>query len=274
MSSQKPIIRHLQFLECEGQGEDRGFTFKKQRRRDSPKVIDQAELPIPEPAFMKYGHTEEKYINTGKRDSSIIREALVRHGVDPEKGPGNILEFGCANARVLRWFHDWAYHGEAWGVDLDSPMIFWCHQHLSPPFHFAVSTTAPHLFFEDRFFSLTFAMSIFTHIDDMYLSWLCELRRITKPGGFLYITIHDEHTQRIQEQNNSPYLARRLEKEAYQKFLETEGDFCTCARDWRSLVSFRREYLIDHVSNYFEVAEIVEGAMAQSQTGLLLRRPE
>jgi len=265
-------VRHLQFLECDGIGKDRGFHFKKKRRRDAPRVKDQSELPMPEELFLKYGNSPKQYANSGQRDSNILREALIRNGVDPEKGPGNILEFGCANARVLRWFCDWAYHGEAWGVDLNAPMVFWCHQNLSPPFHFAVSTTAPSLFFEDRFFSLVFCMSIFTHIDDLYLSWLAELRRVTKPGGFVYITVHDENTHRIQAEQNAPNLAKRMETTAYQEFLEQDSDFCSCGRDWKSLISFRREYLVELLSSFFEVVEVVEGAMAGTQTAFLLRR--
>jgi len=264
--------RQSHFLECPGVGQDRGFHFKKNRRRNSPPVSDQSELPVPDENFLKYGQKERYHINSGRHDSGILREALIRNGIDPKTGPGNILEFGCANARVLRWFCDWANYGEAWGVDVNAPLVFWCHQNLSPPFHFAVSTTAPNLFFEDRFFSLVFCMSVFTHIDDLHLSWLCELRRITKPGGFVYITVHDENTHRIQHESSSPNLLKRMESTTYQEFLEQNSDFCTCNRDWKSLVSYKREYFVDLVSDFFEVVEIVDEALARNQTGFLLRR--
>ena len=159
------------------------------------------------------------------RDARKIRRRLVKNGIPAQKGPGNILEFGCANARVLRWFADWAEHGEAWGVDIDSDLVLWCHQNLSPPFHFTVSTTQPSLFFEDRFFSLVFATSIFTHIDDLYLSRICELRRITKPGGFVFITIHDENTHNLQAEKNSDSFQTRTSHPAYQNFVKRRRTF-------------------------------------------------
>lgn len=265
-------VRQLQFLENQNLEDDSGFHIKKRTIAKALEIRDQSELPIPEPPFLKYGHSQEKFVETGQRDSQILRDALLQHGVDPEQGPGRILEFGCANARILRWFCDWAKYHEAWGVDLNAAQIFWCHQNLSPPFHFAVSTTAPHLFFEDRFFSLVFCMSVFTHIDDLYLSWICELRRVTQVGGFVYITIHDETTHEIQAARNSPNLKSRMKSNAYQEFLEQNSDFCAVGRDWKSMISFKRDYLLEHMANYFEIAGVFERALSQSQTAILLRR--
>lgn len=269
--NQNKQSRSLQFIQCPSDANDNGFTFK-QLRRTSPDNLDQSKLPVPEGKHLKYGCTEQQYLRSGRFDSDLIRSSLAKQGVDVQNGPGNILEFGCANARVLRWFSDWSSNGEAWGVDLDAPMILWCHQNLSPPFHFAVSTSAPHLFFEDRFFSLTFCMSIFTHIDDLFLSWIAELRRITAIGGFVYLTINDENAREIQGKRKAPALKIRQRNETFQSFIENEADFCTCGRDTKSLVSVRRSYFIDHVSRYFEVVQIIEGAMANAQTALLLKR--
>src|SRR5262249_2975428 len=81
-----------------------------------------------------------------------------------------------------------------WGVDVTAEHIIWCQQHLSPPFYFATVTTAPHLPFEDRYFDLIYAGSVFTHIADLADAWLLELKRITRPGGRLYITVHEQRT--------------------------------------------------------------------------------
>ena len=224
----KRDLRTTHFFEQPGIGDDNGFWLKKKRRRDSPVITDPQELPIPGEDLIKYHNgTADRYLRSGRRDARILRHALLRAGVDKtRRGPGNFLELGCANARVLRWFVGWANHGEAWGVDLNAEMIFWCHQHLSPPFHFAVATTAPQLFFESRFFDAIFCFSVFTHIDDLYLSWLCELRRALKPGGMLYITFFDEATASIQKEMDAAPYQRRIKSAAYQQFLESDADFC------------------------------------------------
>jgi len=105
-----------------------------------------------------------------------------------------VLDFGCASGRVIRWLDKTAMQCEVWGVDIDGGCIKWCQQNLSPPFHFATITKDPHLPYEDGYFKFIYALSVFTHIDDLAEAWLLELRRVTAPGGRLYITVHDEHT--------------------------------------------------------------------------------
>jgi hypothetical protein len=41
------------------------------------------------------------------------------------------------------------------------------------------------------------AGSVFTHISDLADTWLMELKRILRPGGRLYVTIHDNRTIEI-----------------------------------------------------------------------------
>jgi ubiquinone/menaquinone biosynthesis C-methylase UbiE len=52
----------------------------------------------------------------------------------------------------------------------------------------------PHLPLGDNSFSLVYAFSVFTHIDAFELAWLAELRRILRPGGMAYLTVHTERT--------------------------------------------------------------------------------
>ena len=43
-------------------------------------------------------------------------------------------------------------------------------------------------------FQLTYCGSVFTHIDDLADPWLLELKRVTAPGGRIFITVQDKHT--------------------------------------------------------------------------------
>ena len=90
-----------------------------------------------------------------------------------------ILDHGCGAGRMMRHLHDLAAVCEIWGTDIDSPRIQWAKEHLSPPFHFAVTTTIPHLPFEDRYFSFIYCGSLFTHIEDLGDAWLCEFKEST-----------------------------------------------------------------------------------------------
>jgi SAM-dependent methyltransferase len=62
--------------------------------------------------------------------------------------------------------------------------------------HALHNQTVPHLPFPDGFFDCVTAYSVFTHIYDDDTAWLLELRRIIRPGGALYITLHDQETWR------------------------------------------------------------------------------
>jgi SAM-dependent methyltransferase len=80
--------------------------------------------------------------------------------------------------------------GEFWGVDIKAETIDWCQQHLAP-LNFAATTTYPHLPFEDSYFDLVYACSVFTHIADLPDAWFLELRRVLRPGGYAYLTVID-----------------------------------------------------------------------------------
>ena len=92
---------------------------------------------------------------------------------------------------MIRFLGDLAVAGEVWGADIEERHIYWCQQHLSPPFKFVNTTTLPHLPFEDGYFDFIYAGSVFTHIAELADAWLLELRRILRPGGRLYLSVHD-----------------------------------------------------------------------------------
>ena len=95
---------------------------------------------------------------------------------------------------MIRWLAPQAEETEIWGVDINARHIVWCQENLTPPFNFATVTIEPHLPFKDEYFDLIYCGSVFTHIDDLAYAWLLELKRIMRPGGMAYITVHDKHT--------------------------------------------------------------------------------
>src|SRR5688572_19237180 len=115
---------------------------------------------------------------------------ILGHAGAPGEALGDILEFGCGEGRLIRWLEHLAGERESWGTDIDAGLIVWCKQNLSPPFRFITTTTVPHLPFEDRHFGFIYAGSVFTHIDDMADTWFAELRRVLRPGGKLFVTVH------------------------------------------------------------------------------------
>ncbi|HET8672345.1 MAG TPA: class I SAM-dependent methyltransferase, partial [Thermoleophilaceae bacterium] len=87
--------------------------------------------------------------------------------------------------RVLRQFDAKAARGEFWGCDIDETSIAWASDHLSPPFRFFRNDLAPPLELPGGSLDLVWAMSVFTHISDLWADWLLELHRLLAPGGVL-----------------------------------------------------------------------------------------
>jgi SAM-dependent methyltransferase len=99
-----------------------------------------------------------------------------------------VLDFGCGAGRTLRHFLDEASAGtELWGADIDADSIAWLSGNLCPPLHAIRNADAPPLQV-DAGFDLIWALSVFTHLTDLSLSWLAELHRLLKPGGLLVAT--------------------------------------------------------------------------------------
>jgi SAM-dependent methyltransferase len=149
----------------------------------------QDRLPVPpESMWEGYGQTSEEYLSMGREHVSTMLRLLSEAGAEPERF-SRILELGCAAGRMLRFLPPSC---EVWGVDVKADAINWCQQNL--PFRFATNTTLPHLYFEDNYFDLVYAGSVFTHIADQPDAWFLELRRIVRTGGYIYITIQDKHS--------------------------------------------------------------------------------
>jgi SAM-dependent methyltransferase len=122
------------------------------------------------------------YLDEGARLRGVIEEML------PATWDWNgkrVLDFGCGSAWVLRHFAREADSGTFWGCDLDGASIDWDQGNLSPPFRFFRNGIAPPLSLPPGSLDLIWAMSVFTHITDLWSDWLVEMHRLLAPRGIL-----------------------------------------------------------------------------------------
>jgi SAM-dependent methyltransferase len=231
-------------------------------------------LPIPPQEYwLGYAATADVYLAGGKVNVSILRDAARRAGC-PLESAGRILELGCAAGRMLRWLHDLALDREIWGVDVAAAHVRWCQQYLSPPFHFATTTIYPHLPFEDRYFDFVFAGSVFTHIDDLADAWFQELRRVLRPGGHLYVTLHDRKTIDILEEETGLWFSQYVcSVPGYEEARRSDfGVLSLGGGDWARLFVFHdADYLSGRLAPFFRTVSVIERAY-NYQTALLLER--
>jgi len=227
-------------------------------------------LPYPPSEWMHYNETTDKHIETGKKDFNFLFQLLKKHNfILSEK---KILEFGCNNSRVLRHFEAFSDKNEIWGCDINSRMITWCLENLSPPFNYFTNTTQPHLPFKDGFFDLIYAYSIFTHIDDLFFTWILELSRNLRSTGFLFISIHDENSVNFGFNNPERLIGRHILKNSdeFKAFLKGENNMVTVNR---KLVFIKRNYFKEKLQTLgFSVIDFTNYTMGNHQTAFLLQK--
>ncbi len=228
-------------------------------------------LPIPPPSFFINYKTSENYLEWGRKDVGKMLDILNESGRALKAGE-RVLDFGCSGGRMIRWLRDYSANCEIWGTDISAEHIIWCRQYLSPHFNFLTSTTLPHLPFEDRYFDLIYSGSVFTHIEDLADAWLLEMRRILKPGGRLYVTIHDGSTIRILERERDHALSKALlADEKYREYVKADYGMFTIWRGPNSQVFYDLDYFCRMVSSTFNVISATPEAYGY-QTAVVLEK--
>jgi ubiquinone/menaquinone biosynthesis C-methylase UbiE len=228
-------------------------------------------LPIPPSSFFINYKTSEEYLACGQRDVGAMLDALNKTGRSLQAGE-RVLDFGCSGGRMIRWLKSYSTNCEIWGADISAGHILWCKQYLTPHFNFLVSTTLPHLPFEDRYFDLIYCGSVFTHIEDLADAWLLELRRLLKPAGRLYLTIHDENTIRLLDQERHHALAGNMTaNEKYNEYIQADYGAFSIYRGPNSQVFYNMDYFCRMVSHIFNVVSVTPEAYGY-QTAVLLER--
>lgn len=245
-------------------------------------TAEQAALPLADrlpPTALRhyYGYRDGRYIDelylqSGLNDVIAMRRILAADNFDPMGE--RILEFGCSAGRMLRHMQDEATANEVWGADLHSAAIHWAQAHLSPPFHFLTNTSAPHLPFEDGYFGLIFAGSVWTHIGELDDAWLLEMRRILRPGGRLYLTLSDERTldevRRLQPDHPSNRHVADLDAATGMLGREWTA-FVTRSTPWLQRVVYRRDTWLERIDRWMEPKQVRPMAYGW-QTGILLEK--
>jgi len=128
------------------------------------------------------------FLASGRAQTGYLRDLLEEVGRPLERMDG-ILEFGCGCGRMTRW---WAQaHGpHIDACDYNVELVAWCEQNL-PFAEFRRNELQPPLPYAADGFDFIYAFSVFTHLSvELARGWLTELRRVCKPGGLVWFTVH------------------------------------------------------------------------------------
>lgn len=128
-----------------------------------------------------------------KRIPNLL-DLLTKHGVRINQLEA-ILDFGCGCGRDMRQFYglrNVIKNVQLYGTDINQDQINWCNRNL-PFATFGLNGPEPPLQYGDDKFGLIYNYSVFTHLNEAQQhTWIHELARVLKPGGFLMLTVCGE----------------------------------------------------------------------------------
>lgn len=177
-----------------------------------------AGTPLPPPPFRMGGHnfeTDHDFV------LSAIREVdrLTDHGFSDAS---RLLDWGCGAGRLAVGLKEnggspSAYHG----VDVQKPLIQWAQRHLGDGrFHFMHVNSSNarynpngvidrHIPGVDCSFDVIYAYSVFSHMTAVDVrTYLGEIRRLLRPGGFSFFTAFVEDDVEPEIENPPGYGGR------------------------------------------------------------------
>jgi SAM-dependent methyltransferase len=208
----------------------------------------------------------ETFLSAGRQSRLDIEAALeqVDRGIEEFT---DILDFGCGCGRTFIWFEDLAYGARLHGTDVDAEAVGWCRENL--PFGtFGLNGEIPPLDYPDGAFDLVVGISVLTHLDEAHQDvWLRELRRVTRPGGIVLLTVHgpDRVRQDLTPEMRAAVQARGL---LHVTSPLQRGIF----PEWYQLTYHSREYVMKSFSRFFQVRAYLPLGLNGFQDVVVLER--
>lgn len=132
--------------------------------------------------------SRREFKEVGRAGASALLAALDEAGYSNVTHP-RWVDFGCGSGRIGRHLGELRNIRQLVGVDVDREAVEWCRRHL--PGDYAVIGERPPTAMASHSADVICAVSVFTHMDEpAQRSWLQELHRLLRPGGFFVLTSH------------------------------------------------------------------------------------
>ena len=237
--------------------------------------------PFPPAALMHRTSGLDNDQHFAAHGGAILR-ALTAASPTPLSDYRDLLDFGVGAGRLARMYK--GFQGRYTGVDVDADNIAWVEKNL--PWVEAVKTepgqTLP---FADAAFDAVAGISVFTHMNERdQFFYLDELRRVTCAGAMVFLTVSG--TRVLERAETDSIIATMLALPegglaAARAAFDAAGHGFCFLRQHGHLTSRRYEYGVTFISEayiarnwsrYFELQDIVRGAIHDFQDIVVLRR--
>jgi len=237
-------------------------------------ACDTAPLPATKDREGYFGPNHFSYWASGLEDAQNVLSAAKHYGVDIRA----FFDLGCASGRIIRHIPYLKPDIQVIGGDINRLHVEWCNTYLPEPVLVFQNHAIPSLPLDANSIDVATAFSVFTHIEAFETSWLMELRRILRPGGIAWITVHTEHT--LKEMNpNWPLWSAVMNHPNIKNLIGEDRFFPGCRlsvrwrnnRSYSSNIFYKEDYLRSHWGRFFEVLEL-RRRFPRFQDVLILRK--
>jgi SAM-dependent methyltransferase len=253
-----PVFEVLEAAATYRQGDTHTDWSSEGKGLEQALALDTYPLPKTEDREGYYGTHHFSYWASGFRDCRLLRECCSRQNVQLH----DYLDFGCASGRVIRHFALHVKGVNVIGCDINRRHVDWVARYLPSSIRVFQNHSIPALPLPDNSLDLLSAYSVFTHIEAFETTWLMELRRILRPGGLAWITVHTEATWTDMEPGWPLYkaLSKHPDFTLYKDRRGTlPGDRVVFRwrndRSYSSNVFYTRDYIHKTWGRLFEIVE-------------------
>lgn len=219
---------------------------------------------------------ESLFRETGRASLNDLETALRLTGRTIDSFD-SVLDFGCGCGRVIRHMAGVGAQTSLHGCDIDADAVAWAAESL-PFARFSKNEGLPPLPYDDDAFDLVVNHSVFTHLPEDYQdSWLEELRRVVRPGGFLLLTVAGPHafSELVKAWLEHPADPSPMQQTMQEKgFLYIADDSWqgTCFPEFYHSAFHTPNYVVDHWGRYLTVLAYLPLGALRYQDMVLLRR--
>ena len=219
-----------------------------------------------------------------------ITTMAEKYGLNLRDKNLNILDFGCGVGRLLLHITREYKSNNYYACDLDETSISFLLKNY-PKVNSYTNDYFPPLKYESSKFDMIYALSIFSHLNQEDQGpWLKELSRITKSGGYLFLTIEGSHCLK-----NFLYKDLGLGKEEANNKLEKDGYIFSSYDKWEEIVNqsntlrkasqlvgikkaygmmaMNKSFIYENWNKYdLEVLDVIEGVISARQDLVVLKK--